>query len=177
MPKTPLDPDYHISDPDTGELIYSPSLLELEEFMLMKRNYLNDDGAEQPDPTPIAPPVGYKKAPSLVENMRAMIREHALAMAIAGSEAETFEEADDFDVADDFDPTSPWEGEFEPVADINRDILDPASPRARKKPTEPAQGSSTPQPSSEAQASSQAKPGTHSGGSGGGTPPEGKTGA
>lgn len=126
--------EFHVTDPETGEIHFSPSLLELEEHMVLMHNYLNEDGSENPDPTPIAPPVGYVKRPSLVDQIRAMVREHALAQAIAGQDAETFEEADDFDVADDYDPTSPWEGEFEPVVEINRDILDPASPRAPKKP-------------------------------------------
>lgn len=133
MPK--IDPridekEQHLLDPETGE--FSPSLLELEEYLAMKHNYLNADGSENPDPTPIAPPIGYVKKPSLVETIRAMVREHAVAQLLAGQDAETFEEADDFDVNDDYDPRSPWEGEFEPVADINRDILDPKSPRAKK---------------------------------------------
>jgi hypothetical protein len=125
---------HHIIDPETGEMIFSPSLLELEEHAVKMFNYLNPDGSENPDPTPLAPPVGYVKRPSLVDNIRAMIREHAVSIALAGQEAETFEEADDFDVQDDYDPASPWEGEFEPVVEINKDILDPNSPRAPKKP-------------------------------------------
>lgn len=156
MPKTPepVDDRFHIMDPETGELIFSPSLLELEEHATLMLSYLNPDGSENPDPTPLAPPVGYRKAPSLVDNMRAMIREHAVAMAIAGQEAETFEEADDFDVSDDYDPSSPWEGEFEPVADINRDILDPASPRAKKPVAErpPAPAEQPPEAAPAAQA-------------------------
>lgn len=136
MPKTQDYPDnVRIADPETGELIVSPSLIDLEEHIALMRGYLNQDGSENPDPTPLAPPIGYRKAPSLVDNMRAMIREHAIAMAIAGQQAETFEEADDFDVNDDFDPSSPWEGEFEPVASINADIL--AAAEAAKKPKQP----------------------------------------
>lgn len=118
MPKNPELPA-HFYDPETGEL--NASLVDLEEHVALMRAYLNPDGSENPDPTPLAPPIGYRKAPSLIENMRAMIREHAVAMALAGQEAETFEEADDFDVDDDFDPKSPWEGDFEPVASITAD--------------------------------------------------------
>lgn len=133
--KDPADHLY-LTDPLTGEQILSPSLLDLEEHMALMRSYLNPDGSENPDPTPIAPPVGYKKAPSLIENMRAMIREHAVAMAIAGQEAETFEEADDFDVDDDFDPHSPWENEFEPpIAQINQEeAAKNAAAKAAQKP-------------------------------------------
>lgn len=134
------EPDYpesvKLTDPETGEEIISPSLIDLEEHMAMMRNYLTPDGAERPDPTPIAPPVGYRRQPSLIENMRAMIREHAVAMALAGQEAETFEEADDFDVADDFDPHSPWENQFDPpVSQINQEeAAKNAAAKAAQKP-------------------------------------------
>lgn len=148
-------PDY-LFDPETGEL--SASLLDLEEHVALMRNYLTPEGAERPDPTPIAPPIGYVKRESLVDQMRAMIREHAVAMALAGQEAETFEEADDFDVADDYDPKSPWEGEFEPVADINRDILDPQSPRAKKPVPEAPPAPAEQQPPAAAPAAAAAPP-------------------
>lgn len=152
MPKTP-EPEYPdsvlVTDLETGEQIVSPALIDLEEHLALMANYLTPEGGERPDPVPIAPPVGYKRQPSLVDNIRAMIREHAVAVALAGQEAESFEEADDFDVQDDYDPHSPWEGEFEPVADINRDILDPNSPRAKKPVAErpPAPAEQTPEAS------------------------------
>lgn len=151
MPKTTEIPDtFRIVDPETGEFIYSPSLLELEEHALMMRNYLNPDGSENPDPTPIAPPIGYRKAPSLVDNMRAMIREHALAIAIAGQDAETFEESDDFDVADDYDPASPWEGEFEPIASITADEAAKNAAAAAKAAEPPPPVPATPAPTAPA---------------------------
>lgn len=78
-------------------------------------NYLTEDGREKPDPTPMAPPIGYKRQPSLAEQIRAMVRSEALAAAARNAGAETFEEADDFDVGDDFDPSSPYEDQFDPV--------------------------------------------------------------
>jgi len=76
--------------------------------------YLTPDGREKPDPTPVAPPIGYLKQPSMWEQMREMVRREMSAAAVA-SGAESFEEADDFDVGDDFDPTSPYEEVFDPT--------------------------------------------------------------
>lgn len=73
------------------------------------------NGREYPDPTPIAPPVGFIKQPTLAETMRQMVRSEELKRAARESGAETFEEADDFDVGDDYDPKSPYEEEFEPA--------------------------------------------------------------
>lgn len=70
-------------------------------------------GRYHPDPTPIAPPVGYVRSPSLSEQIRAMVRSEALRQAADQAGADTFEEADDFDVGDDYDPRSPFEEQFE----------------------------------------------------------------
>lgn len=75
----------------------------------------DDLGREIMDPKPIAPPIGYKKAPSIADQMRAMIRSERLRAEAEAAGYETFEEADDFDVGDDFDPTSPYEEVFEPL--------------------------------------------------------------
>lgn len=73
------------------------------------------------DPTPIAPPIGFKRTPSLAEQIRDMVRSEALRAEVEKAGAETFEEADDFDVDDDFDPTSPYEADFDvPVAELRR---------------------------------------------------------
>jgi hypothetical protein len=75
---------------------------------------LDHNGHEIPDPTPMAPPVGYKRQPTLVEQIRNMIRSEKLAAEAQSAGFETFEEADDFDVEDDYDPHSPFENDFEP---------------------------------------------------------------
>lgn len=62
---------------------------------------------------PVAPPVGYKKQPSMVDHIRGLVRSEHLRWAAQNSGAETFEEADDFEVGDDYDPTSPYEGDFD----------------------------------------------------------------
>lgn len=75
----------------------------------------DDDGRELMDPTPIAPPIGYKKSPTIAEQIRTMIRSEKLRQEAEEAGYESFEEADDFDVGDDFDPKSPYEEVFEPM--------------------------------------------------------------
>lgn len=76
---------------------------------------LHPDGTQILDPVPLAPPIGYKKTPSMVEIVRDMIRSERLAAEAAAMGHETFEESEDFDVGDE-DPLmrSPWENDFDP---------------------------------------------------------------
>jgi len=76
--------------------------------------YLDKYGREMPSPLPIAPPLGYRKSPTLAEQIRAMVISEKLKAEAMAAGAETFEEADDFDVGDDYDPTSPYEVSFDP---------------------------------------------------------------
>lgn len=83
-------------------------------------------GAEHPDDTPMAPPIGYKKQPSMVEIVREAVRSEHLRLEALRAEQETFEEADDFDVPDDPVPPTGYEmfePQFEPPVD------GPAGPR------------------------------------------------
>lgn len=82
-----------------------------------QKDYLTADGREKASSTPVAPPIGYIKQPSMVENIRDMVRRE---MSIAAAEAgmETFEEADDFEVGDDYDPRSPYEELFDPPPNL-----------------------------------------------------------
>lgn len=75
----------------------------------------DEEGREVMDPLPIAPPIGYKKAPSISETIRNMIRSERLKQEAEAQGFESFEEADDFDVGDDYDPKSPYEEVFEPI--------------------------------------------------------------
>lgn len=86
-------------------------------------------GHEIPDPVPVAPPVGYRAKPSLIESIRSMVRQEFSAAAQRAG-FESFEEADDFEVGDDFDPSSPYEQEFEPtpVAELKRRKAEAESP-------------------------------------------------
>lgn len=125
-------------DYETGEVGSPPA----------KDKPLDGYGREIPDPTPMAPPLGYQRQPTMVDIMRGMIRSHQLAMEAAAAGYETFDEADDFDVGD-VDPSSPYEGDFEPVGSL----------RARREVAE----------AEERAARAAAEAG--SGGGGGGTPP------
>lgn len=68
----------------------------------------NDRGHEIPDKTPVAVPVGYRRPPSLTEQIRMLIR-HQMSEQARGEGRETFEEADDFDTGVDDDIRSPYE--------------------------------------------------------------------
>lgn len=106
-------------------------------------------GYEMPDPVPIAPPVGHVAQPTLREQMRAMIMEHAHQIEMGGFESE--EEANDFDVGDDFEPFS--EAEIDAAAAEaheglkRREAEDKARSRSPSKapknePSAPVQGAS-----------------------------------
>lgn len=69
---------------------------------------LNSAGAEILDPTPIAPPVGFKKQPSMFDIQRDMLHQAMRELAEAQGK-ETLEESLDFDIGDDIDPESEWE--------------------------------------------------------------------
>lgn len=69
---------------------------------------------EVPDPTPMAPPLGYKPAPSIMEQVRDMVRSEQLRAAALSAGAETFEESEDFDV-EEYEPSSQWEEQFDPI--------------------------------------------------------------
>lgn len=93
-----------------------PKQMDLEEYLArqLARGY-SKDGRFIPDPTPLAPPVGYVKAPSLAETIRDMVRSERLAQAAREAGAETFEESEDFDVGDEPEQMpSPWENDHDP---------------------------------------------------------------
>lgn len=68
---------------------------------------LNELGQLVPDPTPMAPPIGYVKQPSMVDIIREQIRLAGLEAANRGFES--FEEGDDFEVGEDYEPQSAYE--------------------------------------------------------------------
>lgn len=74
---------------------------------------LDGRGHEIPCPTPIEPPLGYNKQPSLMDQVRNAVRAERL--ALEAMEPETFEEHNDFDVEDDPQPQSKWENDTEPT--------------------------------------------------------------
>lgn len=115
---------------------------DLEEFLREPpaRDALSDKGRELPDPTPMAPPLGYKPRPSLAEQIRAMVRSEHLKQAAEAAGAESFEDADDFEVGEDYDPTSPYENDFDPPV---KELLHAGTEVIKKrssKPKPPAEG-------------------------------------
>lgn len=64
---------------------------------------IDENGKLIPDPEPMALPIGYKEAPSMIDIVRNMVRGEALRQAAEAAGAETFEESEDFDIGDDVD--------------------------------------------------------------------------
>lgn len=114
------------------------------EKLIRKGKHVQPDGREYPDPTVIAPPVGFIKQPSLTEQIRAMVRSEALRQEAEAAGAETFEEADDFDVPD-FDPSSPYENEFDPPLRDLEPLIEDTKTRLTRPP-KPKKKSSGDQP-------------------------------
>jgi len=76
-------------------------------------NRHDEFGREVLNPTPVQPPVGYKKQPSILDTIREQIRAHHLSNI--DMEPETEEEADDFDIDEDPpDYQSRWENDTIP---------------------------------------------------------------
>lgn len=96
-------------------ILRRPRRLTLEEYAAkLAAKGLHPDGTQKLDPRPLAPPVGYKKHPSMVEIVRDMVRGERLRIAALEAGAETFEESEDFEVEDDYFLESPWVNDFDP---------------------------------------------------------------
>lgn len=116
---------------------------EITEYVSRYRRRLeriNPQGQEVGSSVPIAPPIGYKKQPTLAEQIRLMVRSERLRQAALASGAETFDEADDFDIGDDYDPRSPYEETFEPpiAAAPTAEAETPTTPASAPSGTTPA---------------------------------------
>lgn len=123
---------------------HDPRQLDIEDMTRAPRsrdNKLSPSRRELPDPTPIAPPIGFVRQPSLTEQIRSMVRSEQLRHAADAAGAESFEEADDFDVGDDFDPRSPYENEFDPpLSEMLQAGHDAIQARSTPPPQPPAEG-------------------------------------
>lgn len=113
---------------------------------------LDEAGRERPSPTPMRPPIGYKKQQSMVDLVREAVRAEHLARDLAAAGRETFEESEDFDVGEDFDPKSPYENDFDPPAaelrrEIDKDKATKAAAAAAPPKTKEPVGSVPPAPS------------------------------
>jgi len=72
-------------------------------------------GNEIGDPTPMQPPLGYKKTLSLSEQIAQQVRISHLRMLNDMVVDETEDDADDFQVGEDFEPMSPHENDHMPT--------------------------------------------------------------
>lgn len=121
---------------------------------------LTADGAEEvPSDVQVAPPIGYKKQPSMVDHIRQMVRSEQLRMAAEAAGAETFEEADDFEVEDDPVPVGSselFEPDFEPPAPVAEPLpgSPPAAPPAAPAAAPSAAPGASPAPSAPAPSTS-----------------------
>lgn len=141
-----------------------PPKMEKEEYLakLLEKGLVG--AAVVPDPVPLAPPIGYKKQPSMVELIRDMVRGERLAAEALASGHETFEDAEDFEVGDEPDyPQAPYGNDFDPPlkellkagdaavkdkAQKDAEKKQPA-PRGSKSEKRPAAGGEAPKPGPE----------------------------
>lgn len=75
----------------------------------------DENGGEIGDPTPMQPPLGYKRTLSLSEQIAQQVRIANLKILEDMALEETEEEADDFEVGEDFEPLSPHENDHMPT--------------------------------------------------------------
>lgn len=129
----------------------NPFTGEVQEYSDRLGRPLTPWGAEILDPTPIAPPVGYKRQPTMVEHIRAAVKSEMLRREAEALGADTFEESEDFDVGDDDDdPHTPYENDFDPPIDHIREAVE--AEKAKKAtppkatPSQSPEGSPEPSP-------------------------------
>lgn len=103
---------------------------------------LDERGREIVDSRPMEPPVGWTPPMTLVDQIRAMVREERIRAELQSAGVETFDEADDFDVGDDYDPKSPYEEYFEPTP--NEELQGLVAPKAEPTREPPSEGSAQP---------------------------------
>ena len=74
-------------------------------------NRHTEDGREILNPTPMQPPLGYNRAPSLSEQIRQQVLTQSI---LSNMDPETVEEADDFEIEEDPPMPSRWENDLVP---------------------------------------------------------------
>lgn len=92
-----------------------------------RRSRLEGGRYERPSSRVIAPPVGYKRQPSMFDNIRETLRKASREAEQAGYESE--EEADDFEIGDDFEKEPIGQGEIDAVQAEHRAVLREADKR------------------------------------------------
>lgn len=70
-------------------------------FIRRAARALSPNGREALDPTPVAIPVGFKRPPSLEEQIKRLVADRDIQRSLSEAGIETFEEANDFDIPDD----------------------------------------------------------------------------
>lgn len=105
---------------------------------------IDDYGREISSQRPVAPPIGWKREPSLIDLVRDMVKSENLRNHALSSGHETFDEADDFEDDEDDSPHSPYEAEFEPVGDVKRRMEDELKREAAERSKTPPDGPKPP---------------------------------
>lgn len=70
-------------------------------FIKRAARALSPEGRESLDPTPVAIPVGFKRPPSLEEQIKRLVADRDIQRSLSEAGVETFEEANDFEIPDD----------------------------------------------------------------------------
>lgn len=118
MTKVVVDPREEV-DLETGELVARGRVSMSDvESMVDNSDWTDDprdgkalllpDGRELLNPLPIAPPIGFRKEPDILELVAAQVREH-YEMLKGDEEIDSLEDANDFGEDEDFDPSSIYE--------------------------------------------------------------------
>lgn len=104
------------------------------------------DGREVLNPLTLAPPIGYKEEPSLMELVQRALTAH-LAGLEGNDEIDSIEDADDFEMQEEWDPTSLYEiremipeAPALPRAETSEKVSSVASPGTQPKTETPAPG-------------------------------------
>lgn len=74
-----------------------------------------EEGYEITDPTPMQPPLGYKRTLSLSEQIAQQVRIHHLKILEDSAIDETDEDADDFEIGEGYEPLSQYENDHMPT--------------------------------------------------------------
>jgi len=75
----------------------------------------DENGLEIGDPTPMEPPLGYRKTLSLSEQIQQQVRIAQLKILEDSALDETEDEADDFEIGEDYEPLSAHENDHMPT--------------------------------------------------------------
>lgn len=113
---------------------------------------LDKNGHEILDDTPVAIPLRLTRPPTIVDQVRRLVR-GAMSDLAQSQGNESFEEADDFDIGDDYEPDSPYEEHFEPASwNAFVDEMAPVPGPSLDGPPKPSEGGGDPVKSEEPKA-------------------------